>query len=170
SLFTHEGVFIRGRRDKSFFDRSSAHPAEKINDRAGLVVRTARSRSTEWLLAHNGAGGFVIYIEVAGGIAQRLLRVGNSCTIRGKHASGQSVRRSLIHELECRMPFLFRIDVERDDRTEQLFTHRPVIWFFGLDQRRTNKISDRIVDLTARYDLRIGRTARFFEVTCEFLE
>ena len=69
--FLHERIPVVARRRERFLDRSGADPADQVELRAGLVVGAGPARAAERLLPDHGAGGLVVDVEVAGGIAQR---------------------------------------------------------------------------------------------------
>src|SRR3954471_23246465 len=71
----HERVAVVGRRDEGLLDRAGSDPANQVPHRAGFVVRAGCAGASERLLPDDGAGGLVIDVEVARGVAQLLMRL-----------------------------------------------------------------------------------------------
>ena len=61
----HVRVAVISGGHEEFLDGARRHPPDQVEDRARLVVRAARARSAEWLLADHRAGGLVVDVEVA---------------------------------------------------------------------------------------------------------
>src|SRR5262249_19185143 len=68
------------------------------------------------------------------------------------------------------IPLAFGIDIQRDNRSKKLFTHRPIVWPPCLDQGGSDEVSDRIIGLTAGDHLRTVGALRFLYVSGELLE
>src|SRR6266404_4991818 len=72
-------------------DRPGAGPADQVEHAAGLVVGAAGTAPAEWLLAHDGPGGFVVLVKVAGGVAQRRIGLGQRRAILREDGAGERV-------------------------------------------------------------------------------
>src|SRR6478672_1618188 len=70
-LLGHERIGVLRRRRERLLDRSRAHPANEVELRPGLVVRSAGSRTAEGLLAHHRARRLVVDVEVSCRVAER---------------------------------------------------------------------------------------------------
>src|SRR5262245_57630360 len=94
----------------------------------------------------------------------------NSLSVRSEDAAGQTVGRGTVDGGQDLGPLFFGVDVQRHNRTEQLFTHRPIVGLSSLNQSWTDKESCRIIGLPARDDLSIVGLPSLFEITGKFLE
>src|SRR4030042_837764 len=65
-----EGIPVVGRLVQVLLDRPGARPAQQVEIRAGLVVRSGSAGSAEGLLAYDRTGRLVVNIEVPGGMTQ----------------------------------------------------------------------------------------------------
>src|SRR5689334_11655466 len=99
SLLSHEGISVVDGRRERLLDRAGADPAGQVQLRTSLVVRPGGAGAAERLLADDGAGGFVVDVEIAGGLSERGLRLADGRAIAGEHGAGQRVRRRAIDEL-----------------------------------------------------------------------
>src|SRR3954462_15720772 len=66
----HERIPIVRRRGERLLDSPGADPANEVELGAGLVVGSRATGAAERLLAHHGARGLVVDVEIAGGVAQ----------------------------------------------------------------------------------------------------
>ena len=80
----HEGIPVVLRRGERLLDGPGRYPAQQVQHRAGLVVGAAGPGAPERLLPHHGAGGLVVHVVVAGGVAQRCGRPPRSRRGRGR--------------------------------------------------------------------------------------
>ena len=89
----HVRVAVVRRRDERLLDRARRRPAQQVLRGAGLVVGARGAAAAERLLADDGAGRLVVDVEVAGGEAQPLGRVGDGGAVLGDDRAGERVRR-----------------------------------------------------------------------------
>ena len=127
--------------DERFLDRPRADPTNQIQHRAGLVVGAGPARAAERLLPDDGAGRLVVDVEVPRGIPERAHRFAHRDAVAAEHRAGQRVGRCAIDDIERFLPFLVRIDVSGDDRSEDLFAQTAVAGIGGFDQRRLDEIT-----------------------------
>src|SRR5204863_7832071 len=81
SRLRHERVSEAPRWDEVLLHRARACPPHQIQQASRLVVGSARACTTERLLAHYGARGLVVHVEVARGVAECLLRLRHGTAI-----------------------------------------------------------------------------------------
>ena len=67
-------------------DAARRHEAVEDRDRARLVVGAARARTTERLLADNGARALLVVVDVARSVAQTVGRLEQRLALRGETA------------------------------------------------------------------------------------
>ena len=65
-------------------DAARRHEAVEDRDRARLVVGATRARTSEWLLADNGARALLVVVDVAGRVAQTVGRLEQRLAFRGE--------------------------------------------------------------------------------------
>src|SRR5688500_2014857 len=145
SVRAHERIAVVGRRHERLLHGPRADPADQVPERAGLVVRAGRARSPEGLLADDGPRGLVVDVEVAGGVAERCVRLLDGVAVVGEDGARERVRRAGVDELERVRPALVVVDVGGDDGPEQLLVHRPVAGILRLDHGRLDEVPVRVV-------------------------
>jgi len=99
--FVHKRVVIAPRWHERLLDAARADPAQQVEDRAGLVVGAGGAGTAKRLLADDGAGGFVVDVEVACGVAQALEALLDRVTVLREDRTGQCVRAGAVDELQC---------------------------------------------------------------------
>ena len=109
-----------GRRNERFLDRPLRGPAKQVHLGAGLVVRSGGATAAEGLLADHGAGGLVVDVEVAGGVAQRLRAPDDRPAVVGEDGAGQGVGAGSVAELERPVQVSVLVDEEGQHRAEEL--------------------------------------------------
>ena len=116
-----------GRRDERLLDRPGRGPAQQVQRRTGLVVGARCAGAAERLLADDGPGGFVVDVEVPGGMPETLFR------------------------LQHRSPVVVRVgvDVDGEDRSEVLVRERLVGRIVGQHYGGPNEIAFGIVVFAA---------------------
>src|SRR5678815_5149586 len=148
SLLRHERILIVRRRRKRLFDRPRAHPANEIQLRPGLVVRPARSRATERLLAYHRARRLVVDVEVSGRVSEGEVGLLDGATIRREHGTGERVRRRLVDDLERLRPLVVVVDERRHHWAEDLLAHETVITLVGLYERRRDEVALSLIHIS----------------------
>ena len=88
------------RRHKRLPDAARADPAQQVEDRAGLVVGAGGAGAAEGLLADDGAGGLVIDVEIAGGVAQTVEALLDRVAVLRENRAGQCVRTGAVDEAQ----------------------------------------------------------------------
>ena len=68
-----------------------AEPADHVQASLRLYHWCRRPGSAEGLLADDGAGTFVVDVEVAAGVAQSPLHLHDGLTVLGEHCAGERV-------------------------------------------------------------------------------
>src|SRR4051794_31595551 len=66
----HEWIGQLGRGRKILLRVPGGHPAEQVEEPPRLVVGARRAGPTERLLADDGAGRFIVHVEVAGRVTK----------------------------------------------------------------------------------------------------
>src|SRR5262245_61826716 len=82
-----------GRGREVLLDRAGGDPADQVPEAAGLVVGAGGAGAAEGLLADDGAGGLVVDVEVAGGVAEAGLGGVDGGAVAREHSAGQGVGR-----------------------------------------------------------------------------
>ncbi len=91
------------------------------------------------MLPHDGAGGLVVDVEVARGVAQDLRRHRDGFTIRGKDRPGEGVGARGVTDAQRRFVLRGVVDVHREHGPEELVAHGAVLRVPGHDDRRANE-------------------------------
>src|ERR1700761_7095615 len=89
SRFAKKRVAVVGRGDERLLDRTGLRPPQQFERRSRLVVRAARARAAERLLADHRAGRLVVDVEVAGRVAQRGGRLDDRLAIAREDRAGE---------------------------------------------------------------------------------
>ena len=87
----HIGIIDGGRGRKGLLDRMGAEPADHVQASAGFIIGAGGPGSAEGLLADDGAGTFVVDVEVAGCISESCLHLGDGKAVLGEDGAGQGV-------------------------------------------------------------------------------
>src|SRR5438270_600077 len=78
-----------------------------------------------------------------------------------KNAARKTIRRSAIDRGQDLRPLVLGIDIQRHNRTKELFTHRAIIRPFDLDDCRPNEIPHTVVGFAAGDNFGIAGPACF---------
>src|SRR4029453_1910647 len=126
------------------------------------------TRATEWLLTDNRTGGFVIDLEVAGGIAQRGGGLKDGGAVAAHTGARESERRSSIPRFQRLLPFGFWIDVGCDNGPEDLLAEQAITRVGRLHQCRLDEVPDITFCRAALQDP--GVLFRVVQVLADFRE
>ena len=126
------------------------------------LVPEARD-AAERLLADDGAGGLVVDVEVAGGVAQGGGHLDDGGAVVGPDGAGEGVGAGGVAQLEGAVEIGVVVDVDGEDRSEELFAHGFVTRILGDDDGRLDEVADRVVEATAHQDLSGGRGLGVFD-------
>src|SRR2546423_8273616 len=141
-LRIHEGIPVIGRRHVRLLDDTRAGPADQVQERARLVVRSRCARAAEWLLPDDRAGGLVVDVEVAGGVDKRFRCGADRVAIARENPPREAIGARPVAKLQRLLELAVRVRVHGEDRTEQLFLHEPEVGVARLDHGRPNEPSD----------------------------
>src|SRR2546430_13672057 len=118
--------------------------------------RAAGARPSEGLLPHDRTGGLVVDVEVPGSIPQRLFCLFDRAPVLRENRAGERIRRRLIHEAQRLSPAGRGVDVDRQDRSEDLLAHRAIRRVLGFEASGLDEVAVRVVGSTAEQDLDVG--------------
>jgi len=93
------------------------------------------------LLADDGAGRFVVDVEVAGGVGQGLRCVVDDVAVGRKHGTGQCVRAGGVHEVEGFLPAVVFEDVDGEHGAKDFFLHGGGVGVFGYEPDTGRNVS-----------------------------
>ena len=170
SRLVHERIPPIRRRDHGFLDRPGAHPAEQVHRAARLVVRPRRPGATEGLLTHDGPGGLVVDVEIAGRVSQRVRYAHDRLAVPREDRPGQGVGRRGVAEREGLFQAVILVYVYRQYGTEDLFLHGPEPRIRRDDGRRLDEPAPLAVAAAAGDDLGVVRRPGVFDVTDDVVE
>src|SRR4051795_5610700 len=156
-LLGHERIPVVGRRHERLLDRAGARPPDQVPHGAGLVVGAGCAGAAEWLLPDHRAGRLVVHVEVAGGVAQRVVRLRDGRPVGGEHGAGESVGRGGVDHIERVIEPLLVVHVGGHDRPEQLPLHQVERGVFGCDHGRADEVAVAVVGVPTDHDLGIVR-------------
>jgi len=147
---TNEILFDRANRDK---------PTQQVHA-ASLIIRAARPRPTKRLLPDNSASALAVDVEVAGRVAQRILREAHGGAVAREHRARQRILRSLVdgaaHVDEgVGGRGLVVVDVHDQHRPEQLAREERVLGVGAGVHRRPHEVARRPVVRAARQQLQV---------------
>lgn len=83
----HVGLLPGGQRGLRLFDRLEGGKFEDVVGSTRLVVRSGQSQAPEGLLADDGSGAGVVYVEVAGRILQHFRGCVHEAFVLGEDGS-----------------------------------------------------------------------------------
>ena len=159
--------------DEIFLDRARGDEAVEDGDAARLVVRATRASAAEGLLADDSACALLVVVHVAGRVAQLVGRLQENLALTREaraglsqrsssadwvflHGTGQAVLRGGVDKFEGLLKLVVLVDVDREDRAEDLLDHGHGAWVLGQDDGRLDVVALRVVARAADEDLSTG--------------
>ncbi len=152
-LFLEERIAVILGRVEVFLDASHGDPTQQVGVGTGFVVGAGAAGAAEGLLTHDGAGGLVVDVEVAGCLLQAPGHHVDLVTILREDGTCQSVDGGVVQDVEGLFHLVLIVYINGDDGTEQLFFHGIVVRIGGLDDGRVDVIAFRLVVLAPDDDL-----------------
>ncbi len=150
---------LSGGTDVSLTARGEDQPHEVVGP-AGLVVGARGPPAAERLLSDDRASRLVVDVEIAGRVAELLVRKGDRRAIVGEDRAGQRVGRGLVAQLERLGVVRLGVRIDGQARPEQLALHRVEVGIAGLDDGRLDEPTDGVVTSASAEDARAGRRLR----------
>ena len=144
------GVEVVLEPDEVLFDGARGHEAVEDGNGTRLVVRAAATRTAERLLSDDGARALLVVVDVARSVAQAVGRLEKCLAFRGEtmysasanlereklrhvrdiHGTGESVGRRSVDEVKGLLEVGILVDVDSQDRAEDLLGHRDRLRIF----------------------------------------
>lgn len=125
------GVALNG--EELLLDHSGAGEAAQHVGTTGLVVGTTSTGTTEGLLSDQSGCGLAVDVEVASGVAESILSFTDHTAILGKDRTGEGEAATLlVGLLQDRAPLSIRVDVNGQNRPEDLLVEQAVVEGVGL--------------------------------------
>lgn len=125
------GVALNG--EELLLDHSGAGEAAQHVGATGLVVGTTSTGTTEGLLSDQSGCGLAVDVEVASGVAESILSFTDHTAILGKDRTGEGEAATLlVGLLQNRAPLSIRVDVNGQNRSEDLLVEQAVVEGVGL--------------------------------------
>ncbi len=139
------GNFINAVISEKAFDSITGF----IDLRPSLIVCAGASRPSKWLLSNNRARRLIVYIKIAGGMGQLFSCEFNGKTVVGENRPGECVGRRAVNQLECLFEIFGMININSQHGPEYFLTHGCGRRVLGKNDSRLDKVSLRLVVLSA---------------------